>query len=96
MILYDFVCPCGEQFEDLVPSGTPEVDCPVCKNKAQRAMSAPNIRSVINDPERMRASLEKRSYAHSMKDKRKNPEKLTKIMGGKPASQARWNIRSKS
>jgi len=39
LILFDFQCTEGHQFEDLVKSDVHEVDCPKCGQKAKREIS---------------------------------------------------------
>jgi putative FmdB family regulatory protein len=40
LIMFDFECTNGHQFEDLVKSDVHELDCPVCAAKAARQISA--------------------------------------------------------
>ena len=95
MILHDFQCgECGVSFEALVNSGAQTEECHTCGKEAQRAMSAPKIRSVINDPSRTSEALKRRSHAHSVAEAKANPERLSRMVGGRPAAQGRWNIRT--
>jgi len=94
VILYDFTCgDCG-QFEGLVVSGTEEAQCPRCGSMAARALSAPNVWVIGNDPVRKSEALRKRSYDHSMKEARKNAENIASKMGGVARAQTPWNVRS--
>lgn len=40
LIMFDFECTNGHQFEDLVKSDVHELDCPTCAAKASRMISA--------------------------------------------------------
>lgn len=95
MPLYDFYCEqCDEEFEDIQPMDVSEVLCKLCCNvKAQRIMSAVNL-GFLNDPERKKESLARRSYEHSMKEAKKNAEQIASKVGGVAKPQSPWNIRS--
>jgi len=47
MPLYDYVCACGHQTEDLVHDAEEEVICPKCDKVMERQDSFPNIFSHI-------------------------------------------------
>lgn len=92
---YDFTCiPCSVNFEDLVPSGASNTECPQCGEKAQKIMSAPRV-AVYTDPAAKKQALAKRSYDHSMREAKKNAEQIASKMGGVAKAQSPWNIRSK-
>lgn len=43
MILFDFECKFGHQFEELVKPNVKRLRCPVCSSTAQRLVATPNI-----------------------------------------------------
>ncbi len=94
MILLDFHCSCGNDFEDLVSSGDFQAPCPVCGQQAERVLSAPRV-GVYNDKARVAEALRQRSQDHSMREAKSNLEEHAAKLGGKPRAQAKWNIRSK-
>lgn len=94
MILYDFMCECGEQFEALAQSGAVEEACPACGRQAPRVMSAPHVGVLLGDPVRTAAALKKRSHEHSVSQAKKNAEKIASSLGAVARAQNRWNLRS--
>ena len=40
MPVYEFACACGHVFEELVPMDTQKKQCPRCRKKAKKIMSA--------------------------------------------------------
>ncbi len=42
--VFDFICPNGHRSEQFVSNQTDEIQCPHCDLKAQRAVSAPNVK----------------------------------------------------
>jgi len=95
MIMKDFHCKvCDIKFESLV-CGDEKIMCKECGGEADPVLSAPRI-GLYNDPVARAAALRSRSYQHSVKEARANPEKLAKQMGGKPKSINPWNGRKRT
>lgn len=95
LILRDFHCSyCEHQFEALVASKAEREACVACGKLADRTLSVPHIAVIGSDPVRQSDALKKRSFAHSVSEAKKNPDKLAGAYGGKPKSQTKWNIRS--
>lgn len=93
----DFECAdCGNEFEDLVSSSEVQTTiCPACGGPSKRLLSAVTL-GFMNDPQRKKEALIKRSREHSVKEMKRNPAKLADIHGGTPRAQNPWNIRKKS
>lgn len=96
MILYDFLCSsCGNVFEALVLSHFQDSEtCSKCGGKASRLMPAPKV-GTMHDPLVKAEALKKRSFEHSVKEARKDPEKLASKLKAKPKVQNPWNLRKK-
>ncbi len=93
-ILLDFHCPgCGGTYEDLVDSKDRKSTCLECNTEATPRVTAKT--GFLNDPgsQRTRNVLRKRSFDHSVKEAKRNPEKLAAQMGGRPRVQQAWNAR---
>lgn len=96
MILRDFECPNCGVFEDLVSSNDTSTVCSSCGSTSLKVMSAVYVCS-MNDPVKRVEALKKRSLAHSIKEMKSTPEKITSKFGGKatPKVQNPWNVRRK-
>jgi len=70
--MFDFMCECGSQFEELVqvPSGavTATVKCPKCGGLAESLFTAPKLATYsLMSPEAKSDHLRARSEAHTAK-----------------------------
>ena len=63
MPLYDYVCDCGHQFEDIVRDADEEVACPECGQVAERQDSTAHIFNTII-PTYPGAQQRKAGYQH--------------------------------
>lgn len=96
LILLDFYCPgCGGTYEDLVESKDRKSTCPECHAEAQQRLTAKTgFLSNPASPE-VAAALRKRSHTHSVREARRNPEKLASSFGATPRVQQQWNLRDR-
>jgi putative FmdB family regulatory protein len=96
MILLDFNCPdCHLIFEELVDRDKRVAKCPKCGAESKQRVTAKT--GHLNNPgsPEVAEALRKRSYDHSVREARRNPEKIASKLGGVPRSQQPWNLRNK-
>ena len=95
-MLYDFECAdCENQFEQLVSSSdVSDSICPACGGPSKRRLSAVNL-GFMNDQGRQKEALMKRSKEHTLKQMKRNPQRLADLTGGTPRAQTPWNLRSR-
>ena len=94
LIMLDFHCTdCGATFEELVDREARKATCE-CGVEATQSVTAKT--GFLNDSgsQRVADTLRKRSFDHSVKMHRDNPEALASRIGGTPAVQQKWNVHS--
>lgn len=69
--MYDFKClRCGHEFEALVRPDDEWEECPECRDKAEKVIGMSNL-GFMNQYEKRTEALKKRSYEHTMREKRR-------------------------
>lgn len=76
-ILDEFECPCGFSGEELVDRDCRQLTCPNCDEVLFPTMTVPRLGAYTMASTEQRAEiLKQRSYAHTKKELRKEPERF--------------------